>query len=285
MNRSMSRLFAVAMGAAILVPAAAQAARNWVLPSSTVLSGPNAWVTVDAASSDELYIPGLRPLPLTSITVLDADGQPVALQGATMGKLRSTLDVQLAKPGTYKIASVTTSVVASWSENGETKRFRGTEEDFAKQVPASAEALKTIRSVSRSESFVTRDTPTRAALKTTGQGLEMDAITHPSDVVVGEVASFRFLLNGKPVAGVEVVAMRGGDHWTTKPAELKVKTGPDGEFKITPPEGGVWWISASVRTGESVRGPGPGGQQGPAQPLPGDGYSASYTATIEAQLP
>lgn len=281
-------LTAVALGAAMLAPAAAQAARSWVLPSSTVLSGNNAWITVDAASSDELYIPSLRALPLTSIQVIDAEGQPATPQNGSMGKFRSTIDVQLTKPGTYKIASVTTSVMASWTENGEVKRFRGAGEDFAKQVPAGAADLKTIKSVARNETFVTRDTPTTQALKTTGQGLEMEPVTHPSDVVVGEAASFRLLLDGKPAAGVEVLVMRGGDHWKTKPAEIKVKTGPDGAFKVTLPEGGIWWISASTRTGETARGPGPGGpggQQAPAQPLAGDGYSASYTATVEAQLP
>lgn len=289
MNTLKTRLLAAAaLGAAILVPAAAQAARSWVLPSSTVLSGNNAWISVDAASSDELYIPSLRPLPLASIQVLDSEGQVVAPLNPSTSKLRSTFDVQLTKPGTYKIASVTTAMMASWTQDGAVKRFRGTDEDFAKQVPAGAVDLKTIKSVSRNETFVTRDEPTTQALKTTGQGLELIPVTHPSDVVVGEAASFRLTLDGKPAAGLEVQLLRGGDHWKAKPAEIKVKTGPDGAFKVTLPEGGIWWINASVRTGETGRGPGPGGPggpQGPAQPLAGDGYGASYTATIEAQLP
>ncbi|HJV40631.1 DUF4198 domain-containing protein [Caulobacter sp.] len=289
MSLKIRLLAAAALGAAIFAPAAAQAARNWVLPSSTTLSGANAWVTVDAASSDELYMPSLRPLRLETIQVLDSDGQPVTPQSPSMGKLRSTFDVQLTKPGTYKIASVSTAVLASWTENGEVKRFRGSGEDFAKQVPVGAADLKTIRTLSRSETFVTRDEPTTGALKPVGQGLELAPVTHPSDVVVGEAASFKFLLDGKPAAGLEVLFMRGGDHWKAKPAEIVVKTGADGGLKVTLPEGGVWWMSATYRTGETGRGPGgpggPGGQQGPAQALAGDGYAASYTATFEAQLP
>lgn len=276
-------LMAVAVGAVVLAPAAAQAARSWVLPSTTVLSGKNAWITVDAASSDELYIPGLRPLPLTSIRVIDADGQTVEPQNGFMGKFRSSVDVQLTKPGTYKIASVTTTIIASWSEAGQVRRFRGSDDEFAKQVPASASELRTVKTVSRNETFVTRDTPTTQALKVSGEGLELEPITHPSDVIVGEAASFRFLLNGKPADGLEVLVMRGGDHWKSRPAEIKAKTGPDGSFKLTLPEGGIWWISATYRTGETGRGP--GGPQAPAQPLAGDGYGASYTATVEAQLP
>lgn len=304
-------LAAVAIGAAVLAPAAANAARNWVLPSTTTLSGSNAWVTVDAASSDDLFFPDLRPLAITSISVLDADGQPVQPSSPSMGKFRSTFDVQLTKPGTYKVTSLSTTVMASYTENGEVKRFRGTGEDFAKQVPAGAADLKTIKTVARSETFVTRDKPTDAALKATGQGLELVPVTHPSDVVATEAATFKLLLDGKPAAGLEVTVMRGYDHWSAKPApELKTTTGADGAFKVTLPQAGLWWISASYRTGETGRGPGPGGpggpppggmggmpgmggpgggegrgQQGPAQPLAGDGYSASYTAVIEAQQP
>lgn len=303
-------LTAAALGAALLLPAAAQAARSWVLPSTTVLSGPNAWVTVDAASSDRLYLPNLRPLRLDSIQVLDSEGQPVQPQSPSMGKFRSTFDVQVTKPGTWKIASVSTSVTASWTDNGEVKRFRGSSDDFAKQVPAGAADLKTIRTIARSETFVTRDKPTDAALKPTGQGLEMAAVTHPSDVVAGEAATFKLLIDGKPAAGLEVTVARGYDDWSAKPTpELKVKTGPDGAFKVTLPQAGLWWISASYSTGQTGRGgpppggpggpppggpapggPGMGGEggmrpQGPAQPLAGDGYAATYTAVVEAQLP
>lgn len=312
MNALKTRLLAaVAVGAALLAPAAANAARNWVLPSTTTLSGSNAWVTFDAASSDDLYFPDLRPLALNTITVLDADGQPVQPTSPMMGKFRSTFDVQVTKPGTWKVSSVGTTVMASYTENGEVKRFRGTGEDFAKQVPAGAADLKTIKTVARSETFVTRDKPTDAAFKPTGQGLEMVPVTHPSDVVAAEAATFKLLLDGKPAAGVEVVVERGYDHWSGKAApSVTATTGADGAFKVTLPQAGLWWISAAVRTGETGRGPGPGpgpggpppggmpgmpgmggpgggegGRGGPPQPLAGDGYTATYTAVIEAQLP
>jgi uncharacterized GH25 family protein len=292
MSLRKSRLFAAAaIGVAVLLPSAAQAAKNWVLSSTNVLSGANAWVTVDAASSDELYFPNLRPLALDTIEVLDADGQVVAPQNPSAGKFRSTFDVQVTKPGTWRIASVSSTVMASWSENGEVKRFRGSAADFAKQVPAGAADLKTIRTVSRNETFVTRDNPTTTVFKTSGQGIELVPVTHPTDVIVGKPASFRLLLDGKPAAGLEVVFMRGADRWKARAAEIKAKAGADGGFQVTLPEGGVWWMSASYQTGETGRGPGPGGpggpggRGGPPQPLAGDGYGASYSATFEAQLP
>lgn len=279
-----SRLIAIALGAALILPAAAQAARNWVLPSTTTLSGKNAWVTIDAASSDELYFPNLRPLQLDTIQVFDSEGLPVTPQNPSMGKFRSTLDVELTKPGTYKVASVSTSVMASWTEGGEVKRFRGTGAEFTAQVPAGAADLKVIRSLSRFETFVTRDAPTTKVFEPTGQGLEMIPVTHPADVIAGEAASFRFLLDGKPAAGMDVLFMRGADRWKGRATEIRIKTDADGALTVTLPEGGIWWMSAGIQNGETGRGPRPA-PGAPAQPLAGDGYGAAYSATVEAQLP
>ncbi len=285
-------LTAAAFIAALIAPVAAQAAVNWVLPSTTVVSGNRSWVTVDAASSDQAFAPNLRPLPLDTIKVFDPEGQAVEPQTPSMGKLRSSFDLQIAKPGTYKIASVSTAVLASWTENGEVKRFRGSGDEFTAKVPAGAADLKTVKSLSRYETFITRDNPTTEVFKPTGQGLELVPVTHPADIVAGEAASFRFLLDGKPAAGLSVVLKRGGDFWNAKPTEIDLKTSADGGVKVILPQSGVWLISASYHTGETGRGGGPGGPPAgpgapprPAQPLAGDGYGANYSATIEAQIP
>lgn len=290
------RLLAVAApalvaAATLALPLSAHAHRGWMIPSFTTLSGDGSWVTVDAAISNELFYPDHRPMRVEGVQVLGPDGTPDKIQNTATGQFRSTFDVQLSKPGTYKIFTATNAVMASWTENGEVKRFRGSPEDFAKQVPAGAADLKTIKSFNRNETFVTRDKPSLDALKPTGKGLELVPVTHPTDVVATEEATFKFVLDGKPAADLEVTFIPGGARWRASPGEIKVKTGPDGAVKFTLPEAGMYWVNASVRAGESGRGPGGGmggpggGQQGPAQPLAGDGMSASYTATIEAQRP
>jgi hypothetical protein len=127
-------------------------------------------------------------------------------------------------------------------------------------------------------------------------------VTHPNDVVAGEAATFKFLLDGKPAADLEVTFAPGNARYRATPGDFKVKTGADGSFKVTLPEAGMYWMNAVVRTGETGRRPGGegggpgmggpggpggpgGGQQGPATPLAGNGMSASYTATLEAQRP
>jgi uncharacterized GH25 family protein len=293
-----NRLLAVAAAGLVLaLPLAANAHRGWIVPSFTVLSGDGAWVTLDAAISNELFYADHNPMRLDAVTVTAPDGSVDKIQNPATGKYRSTFDVQLSKPGTYKIGSAVSTVMASWTQDGQVKRFRGSPEDFAKQVPAGAADLKTIKSFNRNETFVTRDAPTTTVFAPTGKGLELVPVTHPNDLVAGEAASFKFLLDGKPAADLEVTFAPGNSRYRATPGDFKVKTGADGAFKVTFPEAGMYWLNAVVRTGETGRrgpgeggGPGmgggvPGGAPAPATPLAGNGMSASYTATLEALRP
>ncbi|GGL49064.1 DUF4198 domain-containing protein [Caulobacter rhizosphaerae] len=297
-----NRLLAVAAAGLVLaLPLAANAHRGWIVPSFTVLSGDGAWVTLDAAISNELFYADHNPMRLDAVTVTAPDGSVDKIQNPATGKYRSTFDVQLSKPGTYKIGSAVSTVMASWTQDGQVKRFRGSPEDFAKQVPAGAADLKTIKSFNRNETFVTRDAPTTTVFAPTGKGLELVPVTHPNDLVAGEAATFKFLLDGKPAADLEVTFAPGNSRYRATPGDFKVKTGADGAFKVTFPEAGMYWMNAVVRTGETGRGPGgpggpgggmggpgggaPGGGAAPATPQAGDGMSASYTATLEALRP
>ncbi|MGK9872226.1 DUF4198 domain-containing protein, partial [Salmonella enterica subsp. enterica] len=84
------------------------------------------------------------------------------------GRYRSTFDVHLTAPGTYKLAVVNNGLFASYKENGQTKRWRGSADEFAQKVPANAQELQVTQSESRLETFVTAGKPTTQALKTTG---------------------------------------------------------------------------------------------------------------------
>lgn len=281
-----SLLALTAAAAALSVPLAANAHRAWLVPSATVLSGDGAWVTVDAAISNELFYPDHRAMRVDGVVITTPDGTTEPLKNAATGQYRSVFDVELAKAGTYKIGTASSSVMASWTENGEVKRFRGSADDFAKQVPANAADLKTIKSFNRNETFVTRGAPTDTVLKPTGKGLELVPVTHPNDVVATEAATFKFLIDGKPAADLEVTFVPGASRYRATPGEIKVKTGADGAVKFTLPEAGMYWVNASVRSGANARGGPPGAApQGPAQPLAGNGQSAGYTAVIEAQRP
>src|SRR5690606_6924417 len=78
--------------AALLAAPSAQAHRMWMTPSATVLSGEEAWVTVDAAVSNTLFHPDHVPMRLDSVTVVAPDGSIQAPENPSTGKYRSVFD-------------------------------------------------------------------------------------------------------------------------------------------------------------------------------------------------
>ena len=242
-----NRLAAAAAALVLALPIAAEAHRAWMLPSATVLSGKDVWVTVDAAISNDLFFFEHHPLRLDNLQVMAPDGSPGKAENQATGRYRSTFDVKLDQPGTYKMAVVNAGLFASWKENGQNRRWRGTQARFAAEVPKDAQELRVTQSQSRMEVFVTSGKPSDIVLKPTGEGLELAPVSHPNDLVVGSEARFRFLLDGKPAAGLKVTVIRGGIRYRDNLEELTLTTAEDGGFAVTWKEPGMYWIEASVR--------------------------------------
>jgi len=246
------------------LPFSAQAHRSWMLPSATVLSGDDVWVTVDAAVSNDLFYfehfplrlanigtppqqPGGRGGSPATLTISAPDGSRVEPQNGNIGRYRSTFDVPLKQKGTYKLAVVNDGVLASFKEGGKVRRWRGTAEEFGKQVPPNAEDLRASFMQSRMEVFVTAGKPTTETLKTVGTGLELSPITHPNDLVAGSEARFRMVLDGKPAANLKVTVIPGGNRYRDKLGEMTFTTDAEGAFAVTWPEPGMYWMEAVVR--------------------------------------
>lgn len=238
---------AAVLALSAVLPVAAHAHKAWLLPSSTVLSGKeDLAVTIDAAASNDLFYFDHRPLRLESLVVTGPDGAKVAPENASTGKYRSTFDLPLKVPGTYRVALVMDGAFARYKEDGREKRWRGRAENIAKEIPASATDLVITQSLRRLETFVTAGNPDDAALKPIGTGLELQPITHPNDLVAGSEAEFRLLLDGKPAPGVKVEIVRGGIRYRNQLGDTTVTTGDDGVFKYTWPEAGMYWLEANV---------------------------------------
>ena len=72
--------------AALMLSGAAQAHRQWMLPSSTTLSGTDSWVTVDAAVSNDLFYFEHFPMRTDGIAVTEPDGTTGKIENAATGK-------------------------------------------------------------------------------------------------------------------------------------------------------------------------------------------------------
>ena len=233
---------AIAFAAALLAPVAAQAHKAWLLPSATVLSAEDPWITVDAAVSNDLFYFNHVPLGLDNLVITGPDGKAVQAENSARGKYRSTFDVHLQEPGTYRIAVVNARLSASWDVDGKPRRWRGTPETFAKEVPSDARDLKVSQSLGRIETFVTAGRPNDAALKPVGAGLELVPVTHPNDLFAGEESTFTLLLDGKPAADLSIEIVPDGIRYRDKQNELAATTDKDGRFKVTWPAAGRYWL-------------------------------------------
>lgn len=242
MKLRLLHLTTFALFAALAAPLA-HAHNVWMVPSSTVLSR-DGWITVDAAVANDLFHFNHVPLQLDGLAVTAPDSTTVPISGAHRGKLRSVFDVQLTQPGTYRIAIAMRTLFATYTLNGERKRWRGrSDADLEREIPAGAESLAVAESARRIETFVTVGRPTAPA--PAGNGLELVPVTHPNDLVSGEPATFAMAIDGKPAAGVKVVLTRGGTRYRDQLEEIEVETGDDGRFTVSWPHPGLYWLEAT----------------------------------------
>lgn len=232
----------------LLLAAAPQllAHRMWLLPSSTVLSGNQAWVTVDAAVSNTLFVFEHRPLRLEGVTVSGPAGLRLEPRNPHTGQFRSSFDLHLDAPGTYRISLAGSTAMASWKENGEVKRWRGPAAALAQNVPRQAEELQLSRNDMRVETYVTLGKPSRDVLAPAGAGLELIPETHPNDLAAGEEAVFLLMLDGKPAAGAGLTVARGGGRHLDQPVELKLASDAEGRVRVRFPAPGYYWLQAAA---------------------------------------
>ena len=253
---------------------AASAHRPWMLPSSTIVENKDAWVMVDGAVSEGLFDFDHMPLRMDGVMVTAPDGSTAAGPAAVTGKMRSSVDIPLPKEGTYRIALVSTNVMGSYKAGGEVKRFRGSEADFAKQVPSGAEDVRKTITQQRIETFVTAHKTNDAALKPTNAGLEMVPLTHPNDLRANETMRVRFLLDGKPLPNLPFSLVPGGVRYRGVAGEIRLTTDAKGEASFKLPAANMYWMNAAYPP-NPTKGPGP--DNGPAE-----SRRYAYTATLEA---
>ncbi len=246
----MKRPLLLATAIALLLPFAVSAHKAWLRPSQTVLAGTDPWITVDAAVSNDLFYFNHVPLRLDNAVITAPDGSRVQPQNGATGRYRSVFDLQLSQQGTYRLAVINTGLSATWDENGAPKRWRGSVATFG-EVPKDAKNLQVSQSVGRVETFVTNGAPNETALKPTGEGIELVALGHPNDLFAGEEARFRVLVDGRPAAGLEFEIVCGETRYRNAQDEIKATTDANGEFAVTWPEAGMYWLETGTQDGRT----------------------------------
>jgi len=263
-NNKMIKQLAIAVTLAGIA-CAAQAHRPWMIPNTSVIeTDREAWVTIDGAISEGLFENDFMPLKLDGLTVTGPDGNTGPAPAAITGKHRSSVDILLPTDGTYRITLGANNVMGSYKLNGEMKRFRGGD-----APPAGATEVKTTTTVQRQDTFVTRNKSSDGALKPTNAGLEMVALTNPTELRAGEKAKFRFQLDGKPLANFPFSLIPGNVKYRGTLGEMRLTTDANGEASFTLPAPNMYWLSAAYPA-NAPRGP------GVEQPAKRYSYSATF---------
>lgn len=236
----------------LLTSMQASAHRQFIIPTSTIVNGNSPWVSFDAAAATDIFSLDHVGLNLTGLVITAANGSLAKAENINTGKLRSSFDLLAEQRGTYKISLLNDGIFANYKENGEAKRWRGSVEDFAKEVPANAQDLVVTQNQGRIETFVTNGKPNTTALKITGKGLELNPITHPNDLVDGESAQFQILLDGKALEGIKVTVIAAGIRYRHKLGEQTLTTNKEGKINVQWQGAGLYWLTASYSDNKSA---------------------------------
>lgn len=137
--------------------------------------------------------------------------------------------------------------------------------------PPPGAALVEVQSITVADVYVTRGTPDEAALQPTGRGLELKPLTHPSDIVAGEDASFQLMMDGQPLAGIPVTVFREAGRWDGRKVEADLTTNAEGRFTVRVGDPGAYMTLIRHR------------MEAPAgSPTPYRSYSHTLTFVAEA---
>ncbi|KXU34680.1 hypothetical protein AXK11_08100 [Cephaloticoccus primus] len=279
---SRRRQLGLALAAALLLPLglaqSAQAARPWILPSQTVLGPASPWVSFEAASSNNLFNPNGRSIPVENIAVTGPDGQPRELANPFNGRLRSGFELELKEHGTYRIEQVPAAPAPAAAtaggtgsaaprppaqptffgsyrgENGQMTRWRGTAEEL-KAIADKPEL--TLREFGRRRlvTFVTLGQPSDTVLAPEGTALELGfERTHPNDLYADEPATFRVLLDGKPLPEAKVTVVREGDRYRDEEGAIELQSDAQGWVTIEWPGTGRYLVQAAASQKGSLHG-------------------------------
>ena len=269
---------ALIASAMMLVAGPAMAERAWLLPSATIFSE-NEWVSFDAGVSSDPFHPDHQPTQLAAIKITQPDGQEGKIENAITARYRSSFDIHLDKPGTWRVSTVDSRVMGSFKVDGEEWRVGGRRGpppganaganggagapqpggqgaqggqagpkfvSSVDEIPANATDIQITESAGRDDVFVTAGSPTNAVFQPTGKGLEMVPVTHPTELLSDEPGKLRFLVDGKPAAGLKVTIVPDGKRYRNNENAMELTTGADGLVTIKWPGAGMYWLNATL---------------------------------------
>ena len=241
------------------------------------------YVTVVGGMHEETVFVSDFALRPGDFFVVGPDGTRTKLSGQSALKGLSGVDVPLPGPGTYRITtgdrigreSTMAKVDGRWrpvrgpggggpgggmggggAAAPQARREGGAPPGGARResgegpgpvdasaVPPDAPTIKTV-GVLKAETYVSRGAPSTGALKASGQGFEIEPVTHPDEVYLDKGFAFRLLNDGAPTAGVRVLVRRGEEQYAETKTEMTLTTDAQGRATARFPKPGLYILEA-----------------------------------------
>jgi uncharacterized GH25 family protein len=228
--------------AALALGGVAQAHMPYLLPTLFDV-GKGDHVTVTSAFGEDAFVPeiGMKDAPFHFIRPDGTQGEvgkPTYLRDLTI------FEADLSAEGTYRLTTGQRlgrmgkmyQADGKWIIAGED----GAPPAGAREVP--------VQSTTLAEAYVTRGAASAGALKPIGTALEVQPITHPSEISAGSDARFRLLFDGKPLARTEVTLFRAAGNYDGKKIVATVQSDAQGNFTLKPGDAGIYLILVRHRT-------------------------------------
>lgn len=236
----------IALLCTALISSQANAHSRWILPSHFTLSSDKGeWIALDITASNETFHVD-KAMSVDNMRITLPNGKSERPSSVYKAHRKSVADYYVKDGGTYKITSNgSPSYFSSYELDGEKKRFRGNKQALLAAQPK-ATKVKTFYRFARIESYVTMNQPTENyALD--GIALEVQPVTHPSEIIEGEPAQFQLLYNGKPQQGVKIEITKEGSRYRNAPETIELTSDKNGLVEVTLPSAGRFLFIAEYQ--------------------------------------
>ena len=222
--------------------------KRWFMPTDFVLSEPET-VTVDFTASNNIFFVDAG-MPLAGVTVLSPTATVIPLLKPQEGVRRSSFDIQVSEPGTYRISvSGAPLYFVSYKVPGkhEAQHDRGTLAGLKADLPTQATEIAFAESQSLIETFLTLGNTTMPANDGDNSGLRMALKdTHPNALCTDEPARFAFTLDGKPLPGLTVSVQPEDSRYRDVQGVNELVTDNEGTVEISWPTAGRYLLEAGL---------------------------------------
>jgi uncharacterized GH25 family protein len=177
----------------------ATAHQKWLWPNVFVTPQAPVWISVDVTWGDRAFIAS-EGTGEQSVTFMGPDTRRETAASAFIGKTKTTAEMELTVPGTYRIEAVDPATY--WTQ----VRVNGREQwkKAARNEVSAGEIIRADLYYAEAIAYVTVGDATPIAKHASSDPIEIQLTAHPSTLTAGKPIEFQVLSYGKPAKGATV---------------------------------------------------------------------------------